>query len=489
MQYSRNKASLKLKQSISKILPEKPWSSQLLVYLLTLIMCIAGNSQHLVAQAVNDIILGTADLEKVKVYSFELNEDIMPPVWRIVKSAMNEAKAVDADVILMKMDTYGGMVNIADSISQRMLHAKAKVLVYITNNAASAGALIAISCDSIYMAPSSQIGAATVVNGTDGEAMPDKYQAYMRGKMRSLAESSGRDPQIAEAMVDQDIEIPGIIEKGKTLVFTASEAVENGYCEGIAETWEEALELAGITSYTLIEYKPSGVDKVVKFLVNPVVSGLLLMVIFFGIYSELQSPGVGFPILAALIGATLYFAPHYLDGLAANWEIALFIVGIILMAAELFIIPGFGIAGVAGLVAMISALTLAMVGNDMFDFSFTPTAQIGLSLFITLTALVGSTILVVLFFRNVSTENSTFSRLVLNEKQDAERGFTTDSYNNRNQLNDALGSAISDLRPSGKVEINGEWYDAMTEGGYISKGDPIKVIQAKGNYLLVRNQA
>ena len=122
------------------------------------------------------------------------------------------------------------MVNLADSISQRLLHAKARTLVYIVNNAASAGALISISCDSIYMAPSAQIGAATVVNGTDGEAMPDKYQAYMRAKMRSLAEAKGRNPEIAEAMVDQDLEIPGLIEAGKTLVFTSSEAIENGYC-------------------------------------------------------------------------------------------------------------------------------------------------------------------------------------------------------------------------------------------------------------------
>jgi membrane-bound serine protease (ClpP class) len=419
------------------------------------------------------------------VYHFELAKDIMPPAWRIVKRAMQEAEAAGADVIIMSLDTYGGMVNIADSISQRLLHAEALTLVHIVNNAASAGALISISCDSIYMAPSAQIGAATVVSGTDGEAMPDKYQAYMRAKMRSIASTQGRNPDIAEAMVDEDIELPGIIEAGKTLVFTSEEAVANGFCEGIAEDWRESLELAGISNYQLREFEPTLVDKIVQSLVNPIVSGILLMVIFIGIYAELQTPGVGFPLLAAAIAATLYFAPLYLDGLAARWEIALFFIGVVLLAIEIFVLPGFGIAGVSGLALMVSALVLTMVNNNAFDFQWTASEDLIRSILVVVLALIGSIGLAATVMGSLS--NSPFlGRLVLTETQQREAGYTVDPVSRRSELLGARGTAATELRPSGKVDIGPARYDAMTQGEYIARQQAVVVVEVRGNYLLVR---
>mgnify|MGYP000045605829 CR=1 FL=1 len=423
--------------------------------------------------------------EKPLVFHVELAEDIMPPAWRTMKRAMEEADAAGADVIVLSLDTYGGMVNLADSISQRLLHNKALTLVYIVNNAASAGALISLSCDSIYMAPSAQIGAATVVDGTSGEAMPDKYQAYMRAKMRSIAEANGRDPDIAEAMVDEDIEIPGLIEAGKTLVFTSNEAVDNGYCEGIAERWQDILPMAGISDYTLASYEPTAVDRTIKFLVNPVVSGILLMLIFLGIYAEMQSPGIGFALLAAVVGAVLYFAPHYLDGLAANWEIALFVVGLVFIGLEVFVFPGFGIAGVAGISLVVTSLVLSMIGNDWFDFRYSAAQDVVRSVLVVVIALLGSIGLAITLFGSL-TASPLLSKLVLSESQGRERGFTVDAYPTRSELSGRQGTAATELRPSGKVDLDQTRYDAMTQGEFIARGAPVQVVSVKGNYLLVK---
>jgi membrane-bound serine protease (ClpP class) len=430
------------------------------------------------------------------VYRFELVADIMPPAWRTVQRAVSEAHAVDADVLLVQLDTYGGMVNIADSISQRLLHAKMPVLVFIANNAASAGALISLSCDSIYMAPSSQIGAATVVNGVDGAAAPDKYQAYMRAKMRSIAEAQGRNPDIAEAMVDQDLAVEGVVEAGKTLVFTPSEAIANGFCEGIAEDWKGALEQAGVRDYEVMVFEPSAVDRIVQFLVNPAVSGILMLVIFFGIYAELQTPGVGFPIAAAAIAAALYFAPHYLDGLAASWEIALFVLGILLLAVEVFVLPGFGVAGVAGLALILSSLVLSLLANQAFDFEWVPGDTIVRAILTVLVAVFGAGGLIVVFLGSL-TDSPLLKRLVLQEAQNADAGYRVsasgeDAAESDREWIGKGATALSDLRPSGRIQLDGDEVgiprDAMTEGGYTPAGARVTVVGVRGTQLLVRER-
>ena len=422
--------------------------------------------------------------KKPLVYTFTIADNIMAPAWRIWRNAMDEAEEIGADVILLKLDTYGGRVDLADSMSQSLLNTEATTIVYILNNAASAGALISISCDSIYMAESAQIGAATVVSGGTGEAMPDKYQAYMRAKMRSIAEKQGRNPDIAEAMVDQDLEVPGIIEAGKTLVFTPEEAIENGFCEGKVNSAQEALEAAGIMEAEIVAYAPTTLDRWVGFFSSQVVSGLLLTLIFVGIYMELQTPGVGFPLLVAATAAVLYFAPLYLDGLAANWEIMLFVIGVLLLGIEMFVLPGFGIAGVAGIGVMVVSLTLSMVGNDNFNFTFTAGSEIAVSFLTVMAGLVLSFGTIYLFMSQLSN-NRMFNRFVLEETQQSSEGWTVDAYEEKG-LSGSMGLAVSDLRPSGKVDIGEERFDAMTEGGYIEKGDEVTVIDVRGNHLLVR---
>src|SRR5690606_5954364 len=301
-------------------------------------------------------------------------QEITKATWRQTVQAFEAADSLKADVFLIHMNTYGGTVLDADSIRTKILQSPIPVYVFIDNNAASAGALISIACDSIYMRPGGSIGAATVVNQT-GEAMPDKYQSYMRSTMRTTAEAQGkvprvagndtiyewrRDPRIAEAMVDPSVYIEGIIDTGKVLTFTSGEAIEYGYAEGLAENVPEVLKLVGIEEYELVEYVPGWIERIIGYLVHPVFSGLLIMAIIGGIYFEMQTPGVGFPLGVAILAAVLYFAPLYLEGLAENWEIIVFIVGLILIAVELFVIPGFGVAGVTGILFVFGSLILSL---------------------------------------------------------------------------------------------------------------------------------
>ncbi len=314
--------------------------------------------------------------DEVQVFVMEIRSEIDARSSHYVDLALEEAEELDADYIVIDMDTYGGALNNADDIRTRMLEYEKPVYVFINKDAASAGALISIACDSIYMAPGASIGAATVVNGGTGEAAPDKYQSYMRGIMRSTAEANGRDPQIAEAMVDENIAIDSISEAGEVITFSTSEAIKYGYCEAQVSSIEELLTRAGVENYQLTTFETSTVDQIISFFLNPVISGLLILVIIGGLYFELQTPGVGFPILASFVALVLYLTPYYLNGLAANWEIAALFLGVALIALEVFVIPGFGIAGISGIILVAGSLMLVMLNNDNLDFFFVDFSEI-----------------------------------------------------------------------------------------------------------------
>jgi membrane-bound serine protease (ClpP class) len=421
--------------------------------------------------------------QEKNVYVFQIKDEIAEPVWRTTKLAFEEANKQKADLIFIEMNTYGGAVNVADSIRTMILNSKIPVFVLIQNNAASAGAFIALACDSIFMQPGSVMGAATVVN-QNGEVVPDKYQSFMRTKMRATAERNGRNPQIAEAMVDPDIEVEGVSEKGKVLTLTVSEAKKVDFCDGEFETIEQALAYAGFNDFEITKQRISLTDKIIGWLISPAISGILILVIFGGIYFELQSPGLGFPIAAAIVAAIMYFAPLYLEGLAANWEIAIFVVGVALIAVELFVIPGFGVAGIAGIVLSVFGLGVSMVGNVGLDFSFIPAKSLLKSLLIAITAssvsLIGSILLAIKLFNT-----SAFSRLVLQVTNSSEQGFVGTSTKEF-ELIGTTGVAYTDLRPSGKIEINGELYDASSEIGFIEENTPIQVINYTGAQVKVR---
>lgn len=434
------------------------------------------------------------------VYKFNIKENIAPAIWRQTKQAFDAADSLKADLFLIHMNTYGGTVVDADSIRTRILNSKIPVVVFIDNNAASAGALISIACDRIYMRSGASIGAATVVNQT-GEKLPDKYQSYMRSTMRATAESHGRDtiisgqdttykwkrdPLIAEAMVDERVFIPGIIDTGKVLTFTPMEAVKNGYCEGICETVEEVLKLNEMENARIVEYKPTALERFIGFMVHPIVSGILIMAILGGIYFEMQTPGIGFPFGVAVLAAILYFSPLYLEGLAANWEILVFVIGLILIAIELFVVPGFGVTGISGVVLAFSGLVLSLIKN--VDFTFEHVKMNDLLIAVATVfggSVAGIGLAVYLGQKLFSTQTGQFSHLSLKEvmsKEDGYLGVDPELLN----LKGKSGIAVTVLRPSGKISVDGKMYDALAESGMIDKGVAVKVTRVEAAQLYVQ---
>lgn len=418
-----------------------------------------------------------------KVFTFKIDANIDPAMNRRVKLALEEAKKNEAGLIVIEMDTYGGVVTDADEIRTQILESEIPVYVFINKDAASAGALISIACDSIYMAPGSSIGAATVVNGADGTAAPDKYQSYMRSMMRSTAEATGRNPKIAEGMVDEKIVIEGISEAGSVITFSVSEAIKHGFCEGEFDSVEAILKSQNLENAELLAYEEDTVDKIIAFFLSPAISGVLILIIIGGIYFELQTPGVGFPLLAAIIATLLYFIPYYLNGLAENWEILIFIAGIVLLAVELFVIPGFGIFGVLGIVCIIGGLVLGMVPNQDFNFDFVPASQLFGALLTVILAALASVGLVFWLTPKVNQWGA-FSHITLATTLDRSAGYTSSFYSET--LLGKSGIVHSRLRPSGKVEIDGEIYDAYSRGEFLDQGEKIIVISTEGTSLKVK---
>ena len=419
-----------------------------------------------------------------KVMVMEIKAEIDPRMTRYVNLALDHAESIGADYVIVEMDTYGGVLTDSKDIVDRILDFEAPIWVFINKDAASAGALISIACDSIYMAPGATIGAATVVQGGTGEAAPDKYQSYMRSIMRSTAEHNGRDPRIAEGMVDERIAIDSITTEGSVITFTTKEALKYGYCEAQVSSIDDILQRNGVPDYELVRFEVGNVEKVIAFFLNPFISGILILVIMGGLYFELQTPGVGFPILASITALVLYLVPYYLNGLAQNWEIIALFVGIVLILLEVFVIPGFGLAGITGIAMTVGAMVLIMVNNDFFNFDMVPLNDIIVASLAIFGGLTGGVLL--LFVGGVRLSHSgLFKRISLTDTQAQSEGYTS-NFNTGMDLVGKTGTAYTVLRPSGKIMVEDQIYDAFSRGDYIEKGDTVKVLGIEGSTLRVR---
>lgn len=417
-----------------------------------------------------------------EVYHVRIHDEIGPAAWRTFDKATKRASELKSAYMLVELNTFGGAVNYADSIRSRLLNSPMKTVVYINHNAASAGALIAMASDYIYMQKGASIGAASVVDAK-GEVLPEKYQSYMRGLMRATAEAKGRDPKIAEAFVDPSVSLPNLKPDGKLLTMTADEAVKAGVAKAEVSANKEIFIDLGISKPTVTVHEVGMIDNIIGFLINPVVSGALILLIIGGIYAEMQTPGIGFALAVALIAAALFFAPLYMEGLAAHWEIALFFIGVILIALEIFVIPGFGVTGILGIICLVCGLAFSMVSNDYFDFKLAHPGMLFNSFLIVIGSMFLAVILMVIFGKNI-LKSSAFKRLVLEDEQKSDQGYT--SSVSKADLLHKQGVAKTVLRPSGKIEIDGVWYDAVALDGFIDAGDLIYVEKHENYNLFVR---
>ena len=410
-------------------------------------------------------------------YRIRLDQDIDPSAQRLVVLGLEKAAEAEADYVLLDINTYGGAVNAADSIRAAILRYEKPVIAYVNMQAASAGALISIACDSIYMRTGSSIGAATVVNQT-GEVAPDKYQSFMRGMMRATAKANGRDPEIAESMVDT----------ANVLSLTPDEAIEVGYCEGIAEeVGDVARIVAGGNEFIIkdMEEDMTWLDRLIQFLLNPLLQSIFMMMIIGGIFVEIRTPGIGLPLLTAVVGALLYFAPGYLGHLVSYWEILLFVVGLILIAMEIFVIPGFGVCGITGIIAVVVSLAFAMVDNaELFHWDGTLNLEpilmpIGIVIISSAVAIFGSVWLVKKLY-----ETRSFDHIALRQSLTGEEGFVGVVSGLESLVGQEV-TVFTDMRPSGKVRTaDGRIFEAsMKFGGYAVKGQTLKVVSTEQGRL------
>lgn len=410
-------------------------------------------------------------------YRIRLDQDIDPSSQRLVTTGLEKAREAHADYVILDLDTYGGAVNAADSIRSAILRYEKPVVAFVNMQAASAGALISIACDSIYMKTGSSIGAATVVSQT-GEVMPDKYQSFMRGMMRATAEATGRDPKIAESMTDT----------ANVLSLTPTEAIAVGFCEGICETeFEVAEEIAGDNEFVIknMEDDMTWLDKLIQLLLNPLLQSIFMMMIIGGIFVEIRTPGIGLPLVTAIVGALLYFAPAYIGHLAQSWEILLFVVGLLLIAVEIFVLPGFGICGISGIIAVITALAFSMVDNIEFfhwdgSLNLRPIIQpLGIVVLSAAASIFGSVWIVRKLY-----DTRSFDRIALRQEMKSEEGFTGVVSG----LEELVGQSVTvftDMRPGGKViTSDGRIHEATLKfGGFVSKGETLRVVSAEQGRL------
>jgi len=403
----------------------------------------------------------------------EIDLGLAPYVTRVI----NEAEENNADAIIFKINTFGGRVDAATQIKDAILSSKVLTIAFVNNRAISAGALIALSCNKIVMVPGSSIGAATVVDET-GKKQSEKYQSYMRSEMRSTAERNGRRTDIAEGMVDERIVVVGLDDSTKLITLTSEEALKYKIADTVITDFKDLLVAYNLKNAEEVQLTSNWAEDVVRFLNNPIVSSILIMIGFFGLMAEIKSPGWGVAGTAALISLSLFFGSSYILQLASILEILLFVFGLGLLLAEIFIIPGFGIAGISGIILIFASIFLALLGSkpfiDMERVSISIIQLSGAMLF----ALVG-----MFFLVKYLPKSTAFNKLVLSESELAEKGFV--SYPSDKDLVGKEGIAFTTLRPGGTAEINGRRIDVVAESEFITQGTKIKVVRVEGIKVVV----
>lgn len=394
-----------------------------------------------------------------------------------VERGLREAAEAGASVVILEIETPGGRVDAAERIADAVNDSKIPVYAFVNRRAISAGALVSLSTQEIFMRPGSTIGASTPVDGT-GEKAPEKIVSVMRSSMRSLAEARGLDPAIAEAMVDEDIEIEGVVEAGKLLTLSYLDAEALGYAT-LVEDWPALLIELGVQENEVRELSVNWAERTVRFLSHPLVAPFLLSLGFLGLLVEIRTPGFGVAGAAGILSLSLFFGSHLIIGLAGAEGILLFAAGLVLVLAEVFILPGVGVFGIAGAIAMLGGLYWSLLGGipvaaDYGRASFVLAASIIL-------VLITSWMIV---RRLPSNRRLTRLGIFLGTATDRETGFT--SAVRRPELIGKVGTAATDLRPAGTGLFGDERVDVVSDSEWIEAGTPIRILASEGYRHVVR---
>jgi membrane-bound serine protease (ClpP class) len=399
-----------------------------------------------------------------------------------VRRVLDEAAAAGAAAVILDINTFGGRVDAAVLIRDALLGSQVRTVAFVNKRAISAGALISLAAERIVMADGGTIGAATPVElgapGAPAQPVAEKTVSYMRKEFRATAESRKRPPLLAEAMVDADVEIPGVIAKGKLLTLTTQEALRHGLADARADHLDAVVASLDLADAEVRHATQTWAETLVRFLTHPVVSSLLMTIGILGIIVEIRTPGFGVPGTLGAVSLALFFWGHWLVRLAGWEELLLVGVGLILLAIEVFVTPGFGITGVVGLAALIGGLGLSLIGaGATWAVLVTAVGQVAVSLLLAIAA----SLALLRFLPRLPFGR----RLVLETELTAREGFASAPEADRSWLG-KRGTAASTLRPAGIADIEGERVDVVSDGEFIEAGELLAVVRVDGNRIVVR---
>jgi len=404
-----------------------------------------------------------------QVFVIPVEATIDPGLASFIERSYEEAEALAVDLVLLEIDTPGGRVDAAQEINNTISNSPLSTVALVKGGAISAGAYITLACPKIAMVPGSTIGDAEPRIGD--ERADEKFVSYWASEMGATAEKNGRDRTIAMAMADRDLEISGLVKKGKLLTFTYQQALEHGFTDYVVQDQTELLEVLNLSGAGVIEAQLSVAEKITRTVTNPYVSTLLLTLGIAGIFIEILTVGGGVAGFVGLSSLALYFSGHIIAGFT-GWEaILLFLLGIILLGIEIFV-PGFGIFGLGGIASIAFSIILSAPGWEAGITSL-------------VLAILGTIILIMLSFKFL-TKRKIWDRLILGTKYKKEDGYIPQGEDLSIHLG-KRGEAITILRPAGNVMLDdGIRLDVVTDGGFIQKGERIEIVKVEGIRLIVR---
>jgi membrane-bound serine protease (ClpP class) len=406
---------------------------------------------------------------------------IDPGLSAYVERVVEDAEAADVDALIFEIDTFGGRVDAATVIRDAIVDADVLTIAFINKRAISAGALISLACDRIVMVKGGTIGASTPVTG-GGDKASDKYVSVMRAEMRGTAELTGRDPEIAEAMVDERIIIPELSdEAGRPATLTSHQALQYGIADEMVESLPELLAIYDLAGAKIVEIEINWAERTVRLLTHPVVTSILLSVAIFGLIAEVRTPGWGLGGSLALMALALFFGSHLIVHLGEWHELLLFAVGLGLLFAEIAFIPGFGLAGIAGFGCMLASLLLTRLPEVHLWSVDQVSAVVGQFALSMIVGIVGSLILL-----RALPKVGAFRDLILAGSTAAAEGYVSAATDHDVDLVGKEGVTVTELHPVGVGQFEGRRLDIIAEGEFIEEQRAVKVISARGARVVVR---
>jgi len=412
----------------------------------------------------------------------------------VVRRGFDQAVRNNSEAIILQMNTPGGAVNSAGEIINLIGKMDIPIYTFVDNGAYSAGAFIALATPKIYMSPGSVIGAATPMMmspmGGVQDMPPDvkeKMTSAVCAMVRAAAEQGGHDPELAECMVRADLEYKVgrsvISKKGELLTMTNTEAEQmiskdkTLLSSGTAQNINELLKLLELENAEINFIKTTGSEKFARAIAS--IAPILMLIGMGGLWLEFKTPGFGFFGLLGAVCLILFFFGHHIAGLSGMEDLIFFMIGIILIAVELFITPGFGFIGLSGLAislfSLVNAMSERLPGSwkpISFEFSTFSEPLINVAI-----AFIGSIGMLTIVGKYVP-KTVLFSNLSLSE--------TIENHSKKNNLIGSLGITINDLRPSGTAKFNNKKIDVVTSGEFLPKNTKVEIISVNGSRITVK---